>query len=279
MVEGAREHFSTDNGGAIVNVAMIETEAGLVVVDTGPSRHYGEALRQVALQVTGKGVAEVILTDHHPDHFFGNQAVQGIPIRAFRSGHSDQGTGRDWQICPLARRGLFRRDAPPAGRLDARHRGGGARPGADAGTPVDRRAGVRRTAAGPPCLGRSGAGRRSLGHGDRRRPALPLPKYFWRDEASGRRAGRPTIDGVPATTRPPSGPGPGAIRQSRGVTPPQRRAGSSPRPGGRDSPESRGYRRSCRRHPVRPAPHRRRSWPTAPARPRSSGARPLPMRR
>lgn len=82
MVEGAREYFSTQNGGAIVNIAMIETEAGLVVVDTGPSLRYGEALRQVALQTTGKGVAGVILTHHHPDHFFGNQAFHGIPIRA-----------------------------------------------------------------------------------------------------------------------------------------------------------------------------------------------------
>ena len=82
MVEGATEYFSTDNGGAIVNIAMLETDAGLIIVDTGPSLRYGEALRQVALQTTGKGVAEVILTHHHPDHFFGNQAFDGVPIRA-----------------------------------------------------------------------------------------------------------------------------------------------------------------------------------------------------
>ena len=82
MIEGAREYFSNDNGGAIVNIAMIETDAGLVIVDTGPSLRYGETLRQIALQTSGKGIAEVILTHHHPDHFLGNQAFQGVPIRA-----------------------------------------------------------------------------------------------------------------------------------------------------------------------------------------------------
>ena len=82
MVEGSRDYFSMQNGGAIVNITMLETEAGLVVIDTGPSARYGDALRQVALQTSGKGVAQVILTHHHPDHFFGNQAFDGVPIRA-----------------------------------------------------------------------------------------------------------------------------------------------------------------------------------------------------
>lgn len=82
MVEGAPEYFSMENGGAIVNVVMLETDAGMIVVDTGPSLRYGEALRQTALQTTGRGVAAVILTHHHPDHFLGNMAFDGIPIHA-----------------------------------------------------------------------------------------------------------------------------------------------------------------------------------------------------
>jgi quinoprotein relay system zinc metallohydrolase 1 len=82
MIEGARDYFSQTNGGAIVNIAMLDTDAGLVIIDTGPSLKYGEALRQIAGQLTGRGVAGVILTHHHPDHFFGNMAFQDVPIRA-----------------------------------------------------------------------------------------------------------------------------------------------------------------------------------------------------
>lgn len=82
MVEGATEHFSAENGGAIVNVALLDTDDGLLVIDTGSSLRYGEALRAAALQLAGRGVAEVIVTHHHPDHFFGDQAFADLPIRA-----------------------------------------------------------------------------------------------------------------------------------------------------------------------------------------------------
>ncbi|MEL6998282.1 MAG: quinoprotein relay system zinc metallohydrolase 1 [Pseudomonadota bacterium] len=82
MVEGSRDYFSMENGGAIVNIVLLETETGLVVIDTGPSLRYGETLRQVALQTTGRGISGVILTHHHPDHFFGNLAFSDVEIRA-----------------------------------------------------------------------------------------------------------------------------------------------------------------------------------------------------
>lgn len=82
MVEGSTDYFSTKNGGAIVNCVIIETESGLVIVDTGPSLRYGDALRKVATEVSGKGVAAAINTHHHPDHFFGNQVFTDTPIYA-----------------------------------------------------------------------------------------------------------------------------------------------------------------------------------------------------
>ncbi len=82
MIEGAREYFSDKNGGAIVNCAFVETDAGLVIVDTGPSRRYGEALRTIATKVSGKGIAASINTHHHPDHYFGNQVFTDRPIYA-----------------------------------------------------------------------------------------------------------------------------------------------------------------------------------------------------
>ncbi|HIQ43597.1 quinoprotein relay system zinc metallohydrolase 1 [Ectopseudomonas khazarica] len=82
LVEGSTDNFAAENGGNIVNVGFIETAAGVVVIDTGPSRRYGEALRQRIEQVTGKPLLRVLLTHHHPDHVLGNQAFSDVPIAA-----------------------------------------------------------------------------------------------------------------------------------------------------------------------------------------------------
>lgn len=82
LLEGAREHFTRANGGNIVNTGWIETAAGAVVIDTGPSRRYGEQQRRLIETQSGKPVAQVFLTHAHPDHFLGNQAYAGVPIAA-----------------------------------------------------------------------------------------------------------------------------------------------------------------------------------------------------
>ncbi|MFI8608195.1 quinoprotein relay system zinc metallohydrolase 1 [Pseudomonas sp. NPDC077649] len=82
LLEGSTDNFAVDNGGNIVNVGFIETADGVLVIDTGPSRRYGEALRRSIERVTGKPVTRVLLTHHHPDHVLGNQAFAGVPIAA-----------------------------------------------------------------------------------------------------------------------------------------------------------------------------------------------------
>ena len=82
LVEGSTDNFAPNNGGNIVNVGFIETADGVVVIDTGPSRRYGEALRQSIEKTTGKPVVRVLLTHHHPDHVLGNQAFTDVPIAA-----------------------------------------------------------------------------------------------------------------------------------------------------------------------------------------------------
>ncbi|MFT6775482.1 MAG: quinoprotein relay system zinc metallohydrolase 1 [Paracoccaceae bacterium] len=82
MVTGATEYFTRDNGGAIVNVMLIETPEGMLIVDTGPSRRYGEALRSLAQTLHPLGARGAVNTHHHPDHFLGNQAFSDLPIRA-----------------------------------------------------------------------------------------------------------------------------------------------------------------------------------------------------
>ncbi|RJG08685.1 quinoprotein relay system zinc metallohydrolase 1 [Pseudomonas cavernicola] len=82
LLEGSTENFDQNNGGNIVNTAFIVTDAGVVVIDTGPSKRYGEALRQAIATVTDQPVVLVLLSHHHPDHVLGNQAFGDVPIAA-----------------------------------------------------------------------------------------------------------------------------------------------------------------------------------------------------
>lgn len=82
LLEGSTANFAKDNGGNIVNTGFIVTSAGVVVIDTGPSKRYGEAMRKAIATVTDKPVIEVLLTHHHPDHVLGNQAFSDVQIGA-----------------------------------------------------------------------------------------------------------------------------------------------------------------------------------------------------
>lgn len=95
LVEGKLENFSRDNGGNIVNIVFIRTSAGVVLIDTGPSRRYGVELQELIFKTTGDIVSDVFLTHHHPDHVFGNQvfvdtariwATPGLTERLKRDG-------------------------------------------------------------------------------------------------------------------------------------------------------------------------------------------------
>lgn len=82
VFEGRQEHFTRRNGGNIVNTGFIVTGDGVVVLDTGPSRAYGEEMRRAIEAVTDQPIRRVYLTHHHPDHFLGNQAFEDVPICA-----------------------------------------------------------------------------------------------------------------------------------------------------------------------------------------------------
>jgi uncharacterized sulfatase len=79
---GRTEDFSIANGGNIVNVVFIVTSAGVVVIDTGPSKRYGEQLRAAIRKVTEQPVVKVVNTHFHPDHFLGNQGFADVGIAA-----------------------------------------------------------------------------------------------------------------------------------------------------------------------------------------------------
>lgn len=79
---GLAEDFSRANGGNIVNTGFIVTKDGVIVIDTGSSRLYGEQMRRAIAGVTDKPIRRVLITHHHPDHFFGNQGFRDVAIAA-----------------------------------------------------------------------------------------------------------------------------------------------------------------------------------------------------
>jgi quinoprotein relay system zinc metallohydrolase 1 len=82
VVEGANADFSPRNGCNIINTGFIVTREGVVVINTGPSRLYGEQLRRAIARVTPAPVLTVIHLNLHPDYFLGNQAFADVPRAA-----------------------------------------------------------------------------------------------------------------------------------------------------------------------------------------------------
>lgn len=82
VVEGANADFSPANGCNIINTGFIATGAGVLVLNTGPSRLYGEQLRALIAKTTPEPVVQVLQLNLHPDYFLGHQAFADVPRRA-----------------------------------------------------------------------------------------------------------------------------------------------------------------------------------------------------
>lgn len=82
VVEGANADFAVANGCNIIVTGFIVTGSGVLVIDTGPSRRYGEQLRALIARTTREPILEVIHLNLHPDYFLGNQAFADVPRRA-----------------------------------------------------------------------------------------------------------------------------------------------------------------------------------------------------
>ena len=79
VVEGANADFSPANGCNVINTGFIATGSGVLVINTGPSRRYGEQLRALIAKTTSEPVVQVIHLNLHPDYFLGNQAFADVP--------------------------------------------------------------------------------------------------------------------------------------------------------------------------------------------------------
>ena len=82
VVEGANDDFSPTNGCNIINTGFITTGAGVLVINTGPSKRYGEQLRALIGRTTAEPVVQEVHLNLHPDYFLGNQAFADVPIAA-----------------------------------------------------------------------------------------------------------------------------------------------------------------------------------------------------
>ncbi len=82
VVEGTNADFSPANGCNIINTGFIATGAGVLVINTGSNRRYGEQLRALIARTTPEPVVQVIALNLHPDYFLGNQAFADVPLLA-----------------------------------------------------------------------------------------------------------------------------------------------------------------------------------------------------
>ncbi len=79
VVEGDNADFSLANGCNIINTGFIVTDNGVLVINTGPSKRYGEQLRALIARTTTQPVRRVVHLNLHPDYFLGNQAFADVP--------------------------------------------------------------------------------------------------------------------------------------------------------------------------------------------------------
>lgn len=82
FVRGIDTPIAFANGGAIANCAILATAAGPVLFDCGPSLAYGQALRKLARELTGRDPALVLISHLHPDHTLGAGAFDPATVAA-----------------------------------------------------------------------------------------------------------------------------------------------------------------------------------------------------
>ena len=82
VIEGAVDDFDPKSGCNIINTGWIATPDGITVVNTGPSKQYGEQQRRAVERTSGQRVIQVLNLNLHPDYFFGNQAWPDVPTRS-----------------------------------------------------------------------------------------------------------------------------------------------------------------------------------------------------
>ena len=79
---GKEQYFSEKNAGDIANAAFIITKNSVILIDTGTTVAYANAVKEQIAKKTKNPIRYVINTHHHPDHFLGNKAFEKSTIFA-----------------------------------------------------------------------------------------------------------------------------------------------------------------------------------------------------
>ena len=85
-VIGQTAEPAPENHGAVANQGILIGDDGVILIDTGTSERYAQALIATVRRLTDKPIVLAIDTHQHPAFIFGNGALasQGVPILAHR---------------------------------------------------------------------------------------------------------------------------------------------------------------------------------------------------
>lgn len=102
VMHGPRELPNPENKGFMNNPAIVETSAGLVVIDPGSTVHVGNNVLTEIKKVSTQPVVAVFNTHIHGDHWLANQAIKDAYPETKIYGHTEMlaeiknGEGENW---------------------------------------------------------------------------------------------------------------------------------------------------------------------------------------
>jgi len=102
VIHGPRELPNPENKGFMNNPGLIQTSAGLVVVDPGSTVHVGQNVLTEIKKISDQPIVAVFNTHVHGDHWLGNQAIKEAYPEVKIYGHPkmieeiNNGEGENW---------------------------------------------------------------------------------------------------------------------------------------------------------------------------------------
>ena len=102
VMHGPQELPNPENKGFMNNPGIVETSAGLVMIDPGSTVHVGNNVLVEVKKVSGQPIVAVFNTHVHGDHWLANQAIKAVYPEVKIYGHPEMlkaienGEGENW---------------------------------------------------------------------------------------------------------------------------------------------------------------------------------------